>query len=180
MRTGVLVCLLMFAPACGKKLQPGKTPEETIRNVEAALRKLELGAVYDMMSSRCQGELDAALSGVQQVLCSVPDAQLKQAGLAGVAEMSPRDLIETAVDRAKDEAPDVLTRLKSFQIAILEVKDYGERATVKVMTMMDGSQTRGEIPLVREDGRWRLDSQDSLTNLPLTITPCVPSPSGFS
>ena len=33
-----------------------------------------------------------------------------------MAEMSPRDLIETAVDRAKDEAPDVLTRLKSFQI----------------------------------------------------------------
>jgi hypothetical protein len=46
--------LVLLLAACGKSHQAGKTPKETVRSFEAALREADMGAVYDMLSSRAR------------------------------------------------------------------------------------------------------------------------------
>ena len=173
MRIGVWVVLCLVTAACSKKLQAGKTPEETIRNAEAAMRQLDAGALYDMMSTRCQQQMDQMMSGVRSALAAVPDAQLKAAGFGGLKEMSPREMLVEAVDRAKDESPEALKQMESIQIAVMEVRNYGDRATVKIMTIVNGNQIPSSVPLVKEGNRWRIDSDDSLSAMPVNFRPSV-------
>jgi hypothetical protein len=168
---GAILALALACAGCGKPLRAGKTPKETIRNLEAALQDLDLGAVYDMLSSRAQRELDASLEGVKVMLASIPEAQLKQAGLGGWKDLDTRDFLEAAVDRARGENPAALEQFRGVTLVVLQVKPYGDRATVKVCMILNGRDREQTIPMVREGGRWRIDTDDSVTALPVNFMP---------
>ena len=166
--------------ACGPRLQAGKTPKETMRRLETALQDLDLGAVYDMLSSKAQGQLDASLQGFRTMLQAIPEDQLKKAGLGGWKDMDTREFLDAAVDRMKDENPAALKHVKRLAIVVLDVRSYGDRASVKVSVIMNGRDQTQTIPLVLEDGRWKLDTGAPMTDLPVDFAPQVSCETTFT
>jgi len=166
--------------ACGDSLRAGKTPKETVRRLETALKDLDLGAVYGMLSSRARGELDASLVGFRAMLTAIPDAQLEQAGLDGWKDMTTREYLDAAVDRTKSENPAAAKQLERLTIAIMDVRSYGDRATVKVSVILNGRDRQQTIPLVLEDGRWKIDAGDTVTELPVDFAPKVDCATTFT
>jgi hypothetical protein len=169
---GVLLTAALCA-GCGPSLQAGKTPKETMRRLETALQDLDLGAVYDMLSSRAQGQLDASLQGFRTMLQAIPEDQLKQAGLGGWKDLGTRDYLEAAADRMKDENPAAVKQIKRHAIVVMDIKPYGDRASVKVSVLLNGRDRTQTIPLVLENGRWRIDTGTPMTDLPVDFAPEV-------
>jgi hypothetical protein len=169
---GVLLTAALCA-ACGQSLQAGKTPKETMLRLEAALRDLDLGAVYDMLSSKAQGQLDASLHGFRTMLAGIPEDQLKQAGLGGWKDLSTREYLDAAADRTRSENPTAVKQLKRLVIVVMKIKPYGDRASVKVSVLLNGRDRRQTIPLVLENGRWRIDIGTPMTDLPVDFAPDV-------
>ena len=164
---------MILCAACGNSLQAGKTPKETVRRLEAALRDLDPAAVYGMLSSNAQSQLDASLLGFRTMLGAIPDARLEQAGLAGWKDLTTREFLDAAADRTRSENPAAAKQLERLTIAIMEIKSYGDRATVKVSVLLNGRDRRQTIPLALEDGRWRIDTGDPVTDLPVDFAPNV-------
>jgi len=165
---------LLLATACGKQLGPGKTPKETVRNLEAALQDLDLGAVYDMMSKSARGEVDAAVRAMRGMLAAFPEDQLEKGGLDGLKDMSTREFLEASIERAKKER-NVRARFETVTIAVMKVRLYGERASVKVTMIINGRDRAQTIPMVRENGRWHIDSDDAVARLQVDLTPDLSS-----
>jgi len=157
--------------ACGESVQAGKTPKETVRRLEGALQDLDPAAVYGMLSSNAQRQLDASLLGFRTMLQTIPDAQLKQAGLSGWKDLDTREFLDAAADRTRSENPAAAKQLKRLTLVIMDIKSYGDRARVKVSVLLNGRDRRQTIPLVLEDGRWRIDTGDPLTDLPVDFAP---------
>lgn len=167
---GVFLIAALCA-ACGDSLQAGRTPKETVRRLEQALKNLDPAAVYDMLSSDAQRQLDASLTGFRTMLRAIPDAQLKQAGLKGWKDLDTREFLDAAADRTRSENPAAAKQLKRLTIVIMDVKSYGDRARVKVSVILNGRDRQQTIPLVLEDGRWRIDTGDPVTDLPVDFAP---------
>jgi hypothetical protein len=165
--------VLALCAGCGKKLGPGKTPKETIRNFEAALKDLDLEATYDMLSARVRGEIDAALNGMKAALNGVPDSVLEKAGLDDLKDMEPREMLGMAMDKAKEFNPQAIDQLKTLQMIVLEVKTYGERGRVKVSTIFQGREETNTVPMVLEGGLWRIDSDESLSAVPMDFSNAI-------
>ena len=180
MRVGVLVVVLALLVGCGKKLGPGKTPKETIRNFAAAIKDLDMGAVYDMLSQRSRRQLDAVFNQTKQAFAMVPAAQLERFGMADFADMSTREILTSMVDKMRDAAPDQIDQLKSMHVIVMDVKKHGNTAQVEVRTLFNEQTTTQKVPMVKEGGLWYLDSDESVTGLPVSLTPnlaaCVGSP----
>jgi hypothetical protein len=175
MRSRITVVLLAAALcACGQSPRAGRTPKETVRNLEAALRKADMGAFYDMLSAKGQAELEAPLLGFRAMLASVPEAQLKAAGLASFKKMSPREMLVAAAEKAEDESPKALDPLRSITIVVTDVRQYDDRATVKASFLMKGRSRDQTLQLVREGGLWKLDGGEAMEALPVPTVPAMP------
>ena len=161
---------LCLAAACGKQLGPGKTPKETVRNLEVALQALELGAVYDMMSGEARRRVDRSVRVMRNMLAAFPEEQLEKGGLDGLKDMTTREFLEASIERAKEEG-NLRARFETVTIAIMKVKTYGERASVKVTMIINGRDQAQTIPMVREGGRWHIDSDDVVASLQVDLTP---------
>lgn len=166
--------------ACGAAPGPGRTPKETVRNLEAALRDADMGAVYDMLSSNAQQELAAPFLGFKAALASVPEARLKEAGLLDFRKMDPRQMLVAAAEKVEDENPKALDPLKSITIVVLDVKQYDDRATVKASFLLRGRSRDQTLLLQREKGLWRLDGGEAMQGLPLPTAPTMPECSAAS
>jgi hypothetical protein len=168
---GVLLTVALCG-ACGQA-QAGKTPKETMRRLEAALQDLDLGAVYDMLSSKAQGQLDASMHGFRTMLATIPEDQLKRAGLGGWKDLTTREYLDAAADRTRSENPAAVKQLERLVIVVMEVRPYGDRASVKVSVLLNGRDRRQTIPVVLENGRWRIDADTPMANLPVDLAPDV-------
>jgi hypothetical protein len=175
MRACLAMALLaaLFA-ACGRSPRAGRTPKETIRNFEAALRDADMGAVFDMMSAGQQAELEASLAPVKALLAAVPESQLKEAGLAGVHKMGAREMLITACEKAEDENAKALDPIRKVTIVVTDVRQSGDRATVKASILVRGRAAEETIPLVREGGVWKIDGQEPMSRLPVPTVPALP------
>lgn len=171
-RASVMAALLV-AGACGQSLKPGKTPKETVERFETAIKRLDMGAVYDMLSSRARGEIEAMFSGMKQVFAGIPESRLEEAGLDEFVDMSARDMLVEAVDRAKDANPQAIESLKSLHMIVMKVREYDGQATVSVVAIYNGQEQKQTLRMVREGGRWMIDSDDSVTSMPLQFAPDV-------
>jgi hypothetical protein len=171
MRILSIAIMVALCAACGRKLGPGKTPKETIRNFEMAMKKLDVGAAYDMLSSRTRAQIDAVMNNMKASLAVIPDSALDQVGLAGLKNMEPREILATAIDRAKEMNPSAVDALRTFQLVVLEVKEYGDEASVKVATIFNGQDNTDTVPMLREGGRWYIDSDESLNAVPMNFAP---------
>lgn len=181
MRSRVTVILFAAAlAACGQSPRAGRTPKETVRNLEAALRDADMGAVYDMLSARGQAEMDAPFLGLKAALASVPEAQLKAAGLASFRKMSAREMLVAAAEKAEDENPKALDPLRSLTIVVTDVRQYDDRATVQTSFLLRGRSRDQTLQLVREGGLWKLDGDEAMRGLPLPSAPTMPDCSGPS
>ncbi|HEY7864107.1 MAG TPA: hypothetical protein VIE39_10630 [Thermoanaerobaculia bacterium] len=179
MRVRVIVGLVAaLCCACGKSHRAGRSPKETMRNLEAALQDADMGAVYDMLSAQGQAEIEASLGGFRAALAAVPEAQLKAAGIAGFRKMSARDMLVAACEKAEDMNPKALEPLKSLTIVVTDVRQSGDRATVKTSVLLRGRAHDETVVLVRESGLWKLDGNGLLSDLPVPTTPALPSCSG--
>jgi hypothetical protein len=165
-RRVILILLGGLVAACGPSPKAGRNPKETVRNLEIALRSADMGAVYDMLSARGQRQLAAPLIGLKAALASVPDSQLKAAGLSGFKTMDAREMIVAAVEKVEDENPKALEPLKTLTIVVGEVRQRDDRATVKA-----SDET---LELVREGGLWKLDGDEAMQTLPMPVTPALP------
>ena len=126
MRDRLAACLLLVAvAACGSNLGPGATPKETIRNFELALKSLDIGATYDMLSSRQRAQFDTMLTAVKASLANVPEGMLKEAGLDArsvgpdqmrvvLQKVLPAELEARAVENASGVCDSLQNGLKSF------------------------------------------------------------------
>ena len=169
---GWVICALVLAcTACGSKTKAGKTPKETVRKFESAIRDADLGACYDLMSSRTRKQLDRAMLGIKGMLAALPDSALDQVGLDGIADMDAREILVACSDAARKQAPALFDKLKGFQIVVLNVDQYGNKAQVEVSQLMDGQEQTTTLPLVQEEGRWYLDSNETIDSLPVNIQP---------
>jgi len=177
------VTLVLFAAAlaaCGQSHRAGRTPKETVRSFEGALRDGDMGAVYDLLSASGQAELEAPLLGFQAALASVPEERLKAAGLVTFKKMSAREMLVAAAEKAEDENPKALDPLRSITIVVTDVKQYGDRATVKTSFILKGRARDQTLLLVREGGVWKLDGSEAMQSLPLPTAPAMPDCSAAS
>jgi hypothetical protein len=170
--TTILVAATLAA--CGDSPGPGRTPKETVRNLETALRDADMGAIYDMLSARGQRELAAPLVGLKAALASVPEAQLKAAGLSDFRKMDAREMLVAAAEKAEDLNPKALEPLKSITIVVMDVRQYDDRATVKASFLLRGRARDQTLQLVREGGFWKIDSEEAMQSLPLPNAPAIP------
>ncbi|HEX5138464.1 MAG TPA: hypothetical protein VFY93_15940 [Planctomycetota bacterium] len=179
MRARVILILLGgIVAACGPSPKAGRNPKETVRNLEVALRHADIGAVYDMLSARGQRELAAPLVGFKAAIATVPDAQLKAAGLARFKKMEPREMLVAAVEKARDENPKALDPLKSLTIVVADVTQRDDRATVKATFLLRGRSRDQTLRLVREGGLWKLDGGEAVQGLPVPTAMAIPDCSG--
>ena len=169
-----MILFLAALAACGQSHRPGKTPKETVRSLEGALRDADMGAVYDLLSARGQAELEAPFLGFQAALARVPEAQLKAAGLASFKKMTAREMLVAAAEKAEDENPKALDPLRSITIVVTDVRQYGDRATVKASFLLRGRARDQTLYLAREGGVWKLDGEDAMAGLPLPTAPAMP------
>ena len=176
----MVILLAAVVAACGQSPRAGRTPKETVRNLEAALRDADMGALYDMLSRRGQAELEAPLLGFQAALSAVPEAQLKAAGLASFKKMSAREMLVAAAEKAEDENPKALDPLRSITIVVTDVRQYDDRATVKTSFLLRGRSRDQTLQLVREGGLWKLDGDEAMQGLPMPTAPAMPDCSGPS
>jgi len=144
-----------------------------MRRLEAALQDLDLGAVYDMLSSKAQGRLDASMHGFRTMLATIPEDQLERAGLGGWTDLTTREYLDAAADRTRSENPAAVKQLERLVIVVMEVRPYGDRASVKVSVLLNGRDRRQTIPVVLENGRWRIDTDTPMANLPVDLAPDV-------
>jgi hypothetical protein len=179
MRVRVIVGLFaVLSCACGKAHRAGRSPKETMRRLEAALQDGDIGAVYDMMSARGQAEIEASLGGVRAMLAAVPESQLKAAGIAGFRTMSARDMLVASCEKAEDENPKALAPLKSLTIVVTDVRQAGDRATVRASVLLRGHARDETVVLVREGGLWKIDGNELFSRLPVPAAPALPNCSG--
>lgn len=176
----MVILLAAAVAACGQSPRAGRTPKETVRNLEAALRDADMGALYDMLSRRGQAELEAPLVGFRAAIASVPEAQLKAAGLASFRKMSAREMLVAAAEKAEDENPKALDPLRSLTIVVTDVRQYDDRATVKTSFLLRGRSRDQTLQLVREGGLWKVDGADAIQGLPMPTAPAIPDCSGPS
>jgi hypothetical protein len=168
-----LVAVAAFCTACGNSPKAGRTPKETVRSFELALKRLDMGAVYDLLSSRARGEVEEAFGAFRGACARIPEEQLEAAGLDRLRDMSARDLLVEAVSRAKKENPGAVTMLEALHIVVMRVRESGDRASVDVTVLVHGQDRKQTLPMVREGGRWMIDSDDSVTSMPLQLAPDV-------
>jgi hypothetical protein len=166
--------------ACGPAPGPGRTPKETVRNLEAALRDADMGALYDMLSTNAQKELAAPFVALKAALASVPEARLKEAGLLDFRKMDARQMLVAATEKVEDADPKALDPLKSITIVVLDVKQYDDRASVKASFLLKGRSRDQTLYLTRERGLWRLDGGEAMQVLPLPTAPVMPECSAAS
>ena len=174
MRCGALILAALVLVGCGKKLGPGKTPKETIRNLERAIQTLDLGATYAMSSARVRDQLDRAMDGLKAAVKMLPEEIVDEMGWDGVEDKSTREILNLAIDRLKDQMPEAVKAMKSLQMIVMDVKTWGNEAQVEVSVLFRGSEQTTRVPMVKENGFWVLDSNDTLSGLPVDFT--VPSP----
>lgn len=174
----ILVLLPALAAACAPSPRAGRTPKETVRNLEAALRDADIGAVYDMLSARGQRELAAPFVGLKAALASMPEAQLKAAGLADFRKMDARAMLVAAAEKAESENPKAFEPLRSLTIAVTEVKQWDDRATVKTSFLLRGRARDQTLQMVRESGLWKLDGNEAVRGVPLAAAPSIPGCAG--
>ena len=166
--------------ACGASPGPGRTPKETVRNLEAALKDADMGAVYDMLSANAQRELAAPFVGLKAALASVPEAQLKATGLTDFRKMDARQMLVAATEKAEDQNPKAFDPLRSITIVVLDVKQYDDRATVQASFLLKGRSRDQTLRLTRERGLWRLDGAEVMQGLPIPTAPAMPECSAAS
>jgi hypothetical protein len=179
MRSRVTLVLAALA-ACGQSHRAGRTPKDTVRSLEGALRDADMGAVYDLISAEGQAELEAPLLGFQAALASVPEERLKAAGLTSFKKMTAREMLVAAAEKAEDENPKALDPLRSITIVVTDVQQYDDRATVKTSFLLKGRARDQTLRLVRERGLWKLDGVDAIQSLPMPTAPAMPDCSAAS
>jgi hypothetical protein len=169
-----LVCLILgLCAACGRSFPAGRTPTETIRSLEGALRERNYAACYDLLAPEGQAQLDQQLRAAQTVCKSFPQSIRDQLDLDDFCDASPREALQDAADRANDADPALAKQLESFQLAVLKVDEHGDRATVQVAALWKNRRTESYVGLVRHKSRWYLESEAGLNSVPLPKAPTV-------
>lgn len=171
-----LPCLVLgLLAACGSKYGPGTTPRETIRNFEGALRDLDFGAAYDMMAPAARAKVDAQIKGAQIACAAVPDELQEQFGLDEFVDASPRDALDVAAKRVKQESPEQAKQLRSLSLVVLDVQEYGNTASVRVSTIFQGREVEDRLKLVKVKGLWYFENDGALARAaPMPIAPRMP------
>jgi len=172
------LCLVLgLLAACGSKYGPGKTPRETIRNFEGAMRDLDFGAAYDMMSPAARGKVDAQIQGVQAAASMIPEEMQEQFGLDDFVDATPRDALDVAAKRVKKENPEQAKQIRKISLVVLDVKEYGQTASVRVSVIFQGNEAEDRIKMVKVDGRWYFEDDSALTTAaPIPTAPVMPAP----
>ncbi|MGQ0613983.1 MAG: hypothetical protein ACT4PV_09630 [Planctomycetaceae bacterium] len=140
--------LLVLLAACGKAAG-GKTPRETVAQLQAALKKGDGGALYDLLTTRAQRQLDGQIQGISKV---VPRFE----GCDG------RELLVELFDMAKETAPQQFEMLAATHMVVMETKTQGDSARLKVSILGRNRDETVEMRLAREHGRWKLDDGGAL------------------
>ena len=164
--TRTLVCLtlatLLTVSGCGGR-GAGSTPEATFGVYKSAMSDRNFDDVWDMLSAASQERVqrDATEVNGRAMTAEGPEraylenaAKLMGLTLEQMKKMDGRQfyvgLLKMVADRGREEW-DKLSRAE-----VSRVEKDGERA--KVFIRSDGvEQTARPLPLVLEDGRWKVD-----------------------
>ncbi len=168
---GLALFVLLFAAACGKTHKAGKTPKETVKSFEAAIRDLELGQCYGLLTKSAQREVDGAMRALKGMAAALPSDKLADIGMKGIKDMTTSEVMDASIKYAKRSQPTSLKRLKQLQLVVLEVKEYGDRARVRVCQILGGREREFMLPMAREGGLWKIDSGIASLNLPVRLGP---------
>ena len=171
--TGILCLVACAAIACGRSYPAGRTPTETIRSLEGALRDSNYAACYDLLAPEAQAQVDQSTQAAQRVCAAMPEELRDKLDLDDFCDASPRDALQEAAERAKEADPTLSERLEGFQIAVLDVQEYGERALVRVEMMWSNTKNEKRMSLVRRNSRWYLADGQALSGVPLPRPPTV-------
>jgi len=63
----------------------------------------------------------------------------------------------------------MLDQVKDIQMVVLDGKNYGNNASVKVSTIFRGREVTSTVPLVKENGAWYIDSDEAMSSMPIDI-----------
>jgi hypothetical protein len=163
--------------ACGSRYRPGKTPRETLRNFEGALRDLDFGAAYDMMAPQAQQQVDRQVKAAQMACAAIPEEMQEQFGLDDFVDATPREALAVAGKKAKNENPDHAEKLGKLSLVVLDVKEYGNTASVQVSILFQGRTADERIKLVKVGGRWYFENDSALMQAaPIPVAPAMPAP----
>ncbi|MEM8883071.1 MAG: hypothetical protein AAGD14_03290 [Planctomycetota bacterium] len=168
------LCLLLgLLTACGAAYGPGATPRDTLRNYEGAMRDLEFGCLYDMMAPSARAQIDGQIEAAQMALSAIPPDFQKKFGLDDFVDASPREALDITAAQMRDRDQD--DKFKKMSLAILEVREYGDTASVKVSVIDGRRDSERRIKMVRTDGLWYLASDIAMGPI-APIMPTMPAP----
>jgi len=137
----IALVLPVLGAGCGKTHAPGKSPRETVKNLEAALRAHDAGGAYDMLSARAR---------------------------RGLTE---RKTLVAWMDDARSKNEVVLRPYASLQLVVMDERRTGATARVRVSRLFNGVTQTLTLPFAREGGAWKLDTPFLLSDLVARIRP---------
>lgn len=170
----MLILAASVCAGCGSKVTAGKTPRQTVARLESAIKDFDFGAVYDLSSKRVRRQMDRMVDQMQASFKQMPKEFLDEMELDDLQDADTREFFAIMVDRVKEQAPEALDMVANVHFIVMDVDIQGNRALVTLQTLHRGEEQNTELPMVREDGRWYIDSDESIGNLPLNMgTPGV-------
>ena len=137
----VVVIALVLGAACGKTHAPGKSPRETVKNLEAALRAHDAGGAYDMLTARARRGLTA------------------------------RETLVEWMDDARTKEKAALRPYASLQLVVMDERRTGATARVRVSRLFNGATQTFTLPFAREGSAWKLDTPFLMSDLVARIRP---------
>ncbi len=117
--------------------------------LQAALKKGDGGALYDLLTARAQRQLDGQIRGISKV---VPRFE----GCDG------RELLVELFDLAKESAPQQFQALAATHMVVMETRTQGDSARLKMSILGRNRDETVEMRMARENGRWKLDDSGPL------------------
>lgn len=148
MRRSVAILLLA---ACARG--PGRTPVQTVENLERALQAGDFGSVHRMLARPALRELESAFELAKAGSVFVPEEEKRRWGLESLETIDAREWF-VRTGRAVHE-----TNRAYFRELDLEPRDVQRRqdaAVVQLRVRTAGTNRTLPFPLTLEDGLWKI------------------------
>ena len=101
---------------------------------------------------------------------AIPEEMQEQFGLDDFVDATPREALAVAGKKVKKENPSQADQLKKLSLVVLDVKEYGNSASVHVSLIFQGREADERIKLVKVEGEFVWHKHDAEDELFLVVS----------
>ncbi|OHD14203.1 MAG: hypothetical protein A2Y41_05730 [Spirochaetes bacterium GWB1_36_13] len=132
------------------------TPESAVKAAVEAVKAKNWGAVYEALSKDTTAKIETSLKAMINLMASMAqaggseDPQVKK--MLELKDLTGKDFFVKLVEANASESDQFMAELNAFEVVKADIQ--GDKATVTVKTASKPSE---EIPMIKEDGKWKID-----------------------